>query len=113
MTARADRMRQRRRAFAAPGSSLDKTVRWLAIGLPALVGVVAALMVITPLGPRGEVSFLLDRNKVSTTPNRLVVDNALYRGQDEKGRPFTLKAGAAVQHSVTEPVVQMRDLVGR
>jgi len=106
-------MRQRRRAFAAPGSSLDTTVRWLAIGLPALVGVVAALMVITPLGPRGEVSFLLDRNKVSTTPNRLVVDNALYRGQDEKGRPFTLKAGAAVQHSVTEPVVQMRDLVGR
>jgi lipopolysaccharide export system protein LptC len=113
MTARADRIRQRRRAFAAPGSSLDRTVRWLAIGLPALVGVVAALMVITPLGPRGEVSFLLDRNKVSTTPNRLVVDNAVYRGEDAKGRPFSLSAGAAVQHSVNEPVVQMRDLVGR
>src|SRR6476646_8326124 len=113
MTAKADQIRNRRRVFAAPGSPLDRTVRWLSIGLPALVGVIAALMVITPLGPRGEVSFLLDRNKVSTTANRLVVDNALYRGQDEKGRPFTLKAGAAVQHSVTEPVVQMRDLVGR
>jgi lipopolysaccharide export system protein LptC len=113
MTARADRIRRRRRAFAAPGSSLDRTVRWLAIGLPALVGVVAALMVITPLGPRGEVSFLLDRNKVSTTANRLVVDNAVYRGQDSKGRPFSLSAGAAVQHSVAQPVVQMRDLVGR
>ena len=113
MTAKADQIRERRRAFAAPGSPLDRTVRWLAVGLPALVGVIAALMVVTPLGPRGEVSFLLDRNKVSTTANRLVVDNAVYRGADEKGRPFSLSAGSAVQHSVAEPVVQMRDLVGR
>jgi lipopolysaccharide export system protein LptC len=113
MTAKADQIRERRRAFAAPGSPLDRTVRWLAVGLPALVGVIAALMVVTPLGPRGEVSFLLDRNKVSTTANRLVVDNAVYRGEDEKGRPFSLSAGAAVQRSVAEPVVQMRDLVGR
>jgi lipopolysaccharide export system protein LptC len=113
MTARADRIRERRRAFAAPGSSLDRTVRWLAVGLPALVGVLAALMVVTPLGPRGEVSFLLDRNKVSTTANRLVVDNAVYRGEDAEGRPFTLSAGSAVQRSVTVPVVRMRDLVGR
>jgi lipopolysaccharide export system protein LptC len=113
MTAKADKIRDRRRAFAAPGSSLDRTVRWLAIGLPALVGVIAALMVVSPLGPRGEVSFLLDRNKVALTPNRLVVNNALYRGADQKGRPFSLSAGAAVQHSVTVPIVQMRDLVGR
>jgi lipopolysaccharide export system protein LptC len=113
MTARADRIRERRRAFAAPGSSLDRTVRWLAVGLPALVGVLAALMVVTPLGPRGEVSFLLDRNKVSTTANRLGVDNAVYRGEDAEGRPFTLSAGSAVQRSVTVPVVRMRDLVGR
>ena len=113
MTAKADQIRERRRAFAAPGSQLDRTVRWLAIGLPAAVGVIAALMVITPLGPRGEVSFLLDRNKVQTTANRLVVDNAVYRGEDGKGRPFSLSAGSAVQHSVSQPVVQMRDLIGR
>lgn len=113
MTARADQIRDRRRAFAAPGSPLDRIVRWLAIGLPALVGVIAALMVITPLGPRGEVSFLLDRNKVALTPNRLVVNSALYRGEDAKGRPFSLSAGSAIQRSVTVPVVEMRDLVGR
>ncbi|MBO0749018.1 MAG: LPS export ABC transporter periplasmic protein LptC [Porphyrobacter sp.] len=113
MTAKADQIRNRRRAFAAPGSSLDRTVRWLAIGLPALVGVIAALMVISPLGPRGEVSFLLDRNKVATAPNRLLLSNAVYRGEDQKGRPFSLSAGAAVQHSASQPVVQMRDLVGR
>jgi len=113
MTAKADQIRNRRRVFAAPGSPLDRTVRWLSIGLPALVGVIVALMVITPLGPRGEVSFLLDRNKVSTTANRLVLNKAVYRGEDGKGRPFSLSAGAAVQHSVSEPVVQMRDLIGR
>lgn len=113
MTAQADQIRNRRRAFAAPGSSLDRTVRWLALGLPALVGVVVALMVVTPLGPRGEVSFLLDRNKVATAPNRLFVNNAVYRGEDDKGRPFSLTAGEAVQHSATQPVVQMRDLIGQ
>jgi lipopolysaccharide export system protein LptC len=113
MTRQADQMRNRRRAFAAPGSSLDRTVRWLAIGLPALVGVVVALMVVTPLGPRGEVSFLLNRNKVATAPNRLFVNNAVYRGEDDRGREFSLSAGEAVQHSAREPVVQMRNLIGR
>lgn len=113
MTAQADQIRDRRRAFAAPGGSLDRMVRWLAVGLPALVGVIAALMIVTPLSPRGEVSFLLDRNKVSIAEDRLRVDNAVYRGNDARGRPFSVAAGEAVQHSVTEPVVRMRDLVAR
>jgi len=113
MTAEADLQRDRRRAFAAPGSPLDRIVRWLAVGLPALVGVIAALMIITPLSPRGEVSFVLDRNKVAIAEDRLRVDNAVYRGADAQGRPFSLSAGQAVQRSVAEPVVQMRDLVAR
>ena len=112
MTAQADRIRNRRRAFAAPGSPLDRTVRWLALGLPALVGVVVALMIVTPLGPRGEVSFLRKRNKVATAPTRLFVNNAVYRGEDQKGRPFSLTAGEAVQHTAMQPVVELRDLVG-
>ena len=113
MTAQADQIRDRRRAFAAPGGSLDRIVRWLAVGLPALVGVIAALMIVCPLSPRGEVSFLLDRNRVSIAEDRLRVDNAVYRGNDARGRPFSVSAGEAVQHSVTEPVVRMRDLVAR
>ncbi|WP_271079237.1 LPS export ABC transporter periplasmic protein LptC [Aurantiacibacter sp. MUD61] len=113
MTAAADRMRSKRQAFAAPGSSLDKVVRALAVGLPALVGVVAALMLITPLGPRGEVSFLLDRNKVAVADDRLRVDNAMYRGEDGEGRPFSLIAGSAVQQSNSVPVVEMRELTAR
>jgi lipopolysaccharide export system protein LptC len=77
------------------------------------VGVLAALMIITPLSPRGEVSFLLDRNKVAVIDERLRVDNALYRGQDDQGRPFSLTAGEAVQQSSAEGVVRMSDLVAR
>lgn len=113
MTAQADRIRSKRRAFAAPGSSLDRIVRTLAVGLPALVGVVAAMMLITPLGQRGEVSFLLDRNKVAIAENRLRVDNAVYRGEDRRGRPFSLTAGNAVQESASVAAVELRDLVAR
>ncbi|RJY09440.1 LPS export ABC transporter periplasmic protein LptC [Aurantiacibacter aquimixticola] len=113
MTAAADRMRSRRQAFAAPGSALDRIVRLLAVALPAAVGVVAAMMLITPLSPRGEVSFLLDRNKVAIAEDRLRVDDAMYRGQDDRGRPFSLNAGGAVQRSNTVPLVEMDDLVAR
>jgi lipopolysaccharide export system protein LptC len=77
------------------------------------VGVIAALMIITPLSPRGEVSFLLDRNKVALIDERLSVDNAMYRGRDNQGRSFSLLAGEAVQRSSAEGLVRMRDLVAQ
>jgi len=113
MSRQADQIRDKRRAFAAPGSQLDRAVKLLAIVLPALVGAVAAAMLIAPLGPRGEVSFLLDRNKVATAEDRLRVNEALYRGQDNKGRPFSLSAGQAVQQSASVPVVRLQDLTAR
>jgi lipopolysaccharide export system protein LptC len=113
MTIQADTMRNRRQANAAPGSGLDRLVRTLAVVLPAAVGVVAAMMLITPLGPRGEVSFLLDRNKVAIADDRLRMDNAMYRGVDDDGRPFSIAAGDAVQTSNRIPVVEMNDLIAR
>ncbi|OYX64242.1 MAG: LPS export ABC transporter periplasmic protein LptC [Sphingomonadales bacterium 32-64-17] len=113
MTTRADRIRTRRQAFATPGSPLDKIVRVLALGLPALVGMIAAMMLITPLSPRGEVSFLLDRNKVAIAEDRLRVNDAMYRGEDDQGRPFSLMAGSAVQESNSLPLVQLQDLTAR
>jgi lipopolysaccharide export system protein LptC len=88
-------------------------VAFLARALPMAVGIVAALMVITPLSPRGEVSFLLDRNKVALIDERLSVDNAMYRGRDNQGRPFSLMAGEAVQRSSAEGLVRMQDLVAQ
>ena len=112
-TQEAKQLRSRRQHFAAPGGSHDRLVGFLAKFLPMAVGVVAALMVITPLSPRGEISFLLDRNEVAVIEERLRVDNALYRGQDAKGRPFSLTAGEAVQKSSVEGIVRMDDLVAR
>lgn len=113
MTVAADKIRNRRQNFAAPGSSLDRIVRVLAVGLPAAVGVVAAMMLITPLGPTAEISFLLDRNKVAIADDRLRVDNAMYRGEDSNGRPYSISAGDAVQTSASVPVVELHQLVAR
>ncbi|MEO6041116.1 MAG: LPS export ABC transporter periplasmic protein LptC [Croceibacterium sp.] len=113
MSLQADQIRTKRQHFAAPGGPLDRTVKVLAIGLPALVGAVAATMLIAPLKPRGEISFVLDRNKVAIANDRLRVAEAVYRGDDNKGRPFALSAGNAVQASASQPVVQMQDLTAR
>lgn len=112
-TEEAAELRSERQHFAAPGGAHDRLVRFLARALPMGVGVVAALMVITPLSPRGEVSFLLDRNKVAVINERLRIDNAMYRGQDNQGRPFSLTAGEAVQQSSSEGVVRLSNLVAR
>lgn len=112
-TSEAKQLRSKRKHFAAPGGSHDKLIGILARVLPMGVGILAAFMVITPLSPRGEVSFLLDRNKVAMIDERLRVDNAMYRGKDDDGQPFSVTAGEAVQRSGVEGVVRMKDLIAR
>lgn len=113
MTVQADIQRSRRQHFAAPGGFHDRLVRALAIGLPVLIGILAAVMILAPLSPRGEVSFLLDRNKVAVLEDRLKVTNAMYHGQDNRGRNFSVTAGGAVQRTAAVSVVEMHDLVAR
>lgn len=113
MTEAADIMRDQRRHWAAPGGSHDRLVRFLARWLPGAVGVVAAVMLLSPLSPRGEISFLLDRNKAAITSDRIRVSDAMYRGEDSQGRPFTVTAGSAVQARASEPVVRMESLSAR
>ncbi|MCJ1960278.1 LPS export ABC transporter periplasmic protein LptC [Novosphingobium mangrovi (ex Hu et al. 2023)] len=113
MSEEARQIRNRRRHLAAPGGSHDRLVGFLVKGLPAAIGVVAAVMILVPLSPRGEVSFLLDRNKVEVTENRLSVDDAAYSGKDDRGRAFTVTAGTAVQESAASPIVEMFDLAAQ
>jgi len=113
MTARADLLRDERRVYAAPGSSHDRLVHLLNGVLPMGVGVVLAVMIISPLFPASEVSFLLDRNKVAITNERLRINDASYRGQDKQGRMFELTAGNAVQQTARVPEVRMENLLGR
>ena len=109
----ADQVRDKRQHWAAPGGWHDRKVRFLAVWLPGAVGVVLAAMIIGPLFARREISFLLDRNKVALTQERLRVSNAMYRGIDGEGRPFTVTADNAVQASIKEPVVKMDTLAAR
>ena len=113
MTLMADRIRGRRQRFAAPGGFHDKMVRVLAVLLPGLIGALLAVLVIAPFSPRGEISFLLDRNKVAMLTDRLRVISAMYRGQDNSGRNFSVTAGSAVQHSAAKDEVEMRDITAR
>jgi len=112
-TSEARALRNRRQRFATPGGAHDRLIGILARVLPMGVGVVAALMIITPLSPRGEISFLLDRSNVAVIDERLSVDNAMYRGRDGKGRPFSITAGEAVQRSSAEGLVRLDDLMAQ
>ncbi|WP_254606647.1 LPS export ABC transporter periplasmic protein LptC [Sphingomonas bacterium] len=102
--------RTARQRWALPGGSHDRIVTLLRIVLPAGIGVLAAFLVMAPLSGGGDVSFVLDKNKVEVAHERLRIQAARYRGQDGKGQPFTLDAGSAVQKSSTEPIVQIRTL---
>ncbi|MEG3182025.1 LPS export ABC transporter periplasmic protein LptC [Sphingomonas sp. LT1P40] len=102
--------RSRRKRWARPGSSHDYIVRTLLMVLPAGIGVLGAFLVMAPLFMGGEMSFLLDKNKVDVASERLRIQSARYRGADAKGQAFVLRAGSAVQKSSAQPVVQLNDL---
>lgn len=106
----AARLRSQKRGWAHPGSSHDRIVRLGLIVLPIGIGVLGAFLVVSPLLMGGDVSFVLDKNKVDISPERLRIDAAEYRGADAKGRPFHLHAGSAVQRNSLEPIVKLSDL---
>ena len=110
MSELAERDRRLKRRWAIPGGAHDRLVRILKLALPASIGVVLAFLFFAPLEDKQEVSFLLDKSKVQTAPERLRVAAAQYRGQDNQGRPFVLSARAAVQQTSANPVVEISDM---
>jgi lipopolysaccharide export system protein LptC len=102
--------RTARQRWALPGGSHDRLVAVLRVALPVAIGVLAAFLVMAPLTGGGDVSFVLDKNKVEVAHERLRIQAARYRGEDGKGQPFTLDAGQAVQKSSAEPIVQITTL---
>jgi len=103
-------VRTARQIWAAPGSSHDRVIGVLRLVLPVLIGVLAAFLVMMPLAGSGDVSFLLDKNKVEVAKERLRIQAATYRGEDGKGQPFRINAGSAVQKSSASPIVQLDQL---
>ena len=112
-TKAARRQRRGRQRQAAPGGFHDRLIKILAVALPMATGAIVAFLVLTPLSPRSEVSFILDRDKVEQIDERLRIDNATYRGSDMQGRPFSLSAEEAVQQSSEEGIVRLDEVVAR
>jgi lipopolysaccharide export system protein LptC len=110
MSEAAELSRSSRQRWALPGGSHDRTIRLLRVVLPMGIGALFAFLSIAPLTIAGEMSFMLDKNKVEVAKERLRVTEALYRGEDAKGQSFALRAGSAVQATSREPIVRLRDL---
>jgi lipopolysaccharide export system protein LptC len=109
----AEQQRDARRHWARPGGAHDRLVALLKNWLPVSVGVLAALLATAPFTNSNKVSFVLDKNKVEVAKERMRVTEALYRGEDSKGQPFSLRAGSAVQRSSREPIVYLNDMLAR
>ena len=113
MSIQAEQQRHARRHWARPGGSHERLVGRLKNWLPVAVGILAALLVTAPFTGGDKVSFVLDKNKVEVAKERMRVTEALYRGEDAKGQPFSLRAGSAVQKNSREPVVDLNDMSAR
>jgi len=110
MSASARGVRSPRQQWARPGGRHDRLIRtsnWL---IPASIGVLTAFLVMAPLTMAGDVSFVLDKNKVDVAKERMKLQSATYRGTDAKGQPFVLDAGSAVQKSSAEAVVRIQQM---
>ncbi len=113
MSEAANLNRDRRVVWARPNSPHDRIVKSAGVVLPVVIGALAAVLVIAPLAKRNEISFLLAKDKVDLATERMRVSEAMYRGEDAKGHPFSLHAGGAVQKSSKSPVVELQNLSAR
>jgi len=107
------RDREARQDWAVPGSRHDRVIRIAKVALPASVGVLIAFLALAPLDRSGDVSFILDKNKVASAPERMRVDVARYTGEDDQGRRFEIVARSAVQPSSDRPIVDIRGMAAR
>lgn len=112
MSELADQERTLRQEVAAPGGRHDRMVRILRVALPSIIGVLFALLVVSPFSNTQEMSFVLAKDEVNMARERMRLTNAMYRGEDSRGRPFTLRGGSAVQKSSAEPIIRLSDLSG-
>lgn len=108
-TSEARAARSRVRA-ALPGSSWDRIVALAKVGLPAAAVALLATIVVWPLTSAREFSFLLAKDKVAMSKERLRTDTAVYRGETAAGDPFVIHAAGAVQRSSAVPVIELMAL---
>lgn len=84
---------------APPGGGYDRFVKAMRIVLPLATGFIALVSIAWPLLQSHEGSFLLDRDKVNLSSERLRMENPRYFGDDNAGRKFEVEAASAIQYA--------------
>lgn len=79
----------------------------LKIALPIAAGALALTFLILPLTAQEEFSFLLSKDQVGSAKERLLVERAIYRGEDSKGQKFVISAARALQRNSATPIVEL------
>lgn len=113
MSEAALRKRSTKQRWAIPGGAHDRVVGWSKIALPMAVGVLIAILMLAPLDKRDDVSFILDKKKVDSAPERMRVEAARYTGSDDKGQIFTIRAKQAIQRSSDVPLIDIAGMSAR
>ena len=104
------RTRVEQARWARPGSGHDRFIGLLKYGLPAIVVGLLLFLAIAPFGQKGDVSFLLDKNKAEKAQERMRVERARYTGSDDKGQMFVINADHALQRSSAVRVVDINGM---
>jgi len=99
-----------KRHWAEPGSRHDLFVRATKVVLPVLIIGLLVVLAIAPFDKRGDVSFILDKNKVDAAEERMRVEAARYTGTDDKGQKFSINADRAIQPTSDRPVVDIQGM---
>jgi len=113
MSEAAKRELAQKRHWAEPGSRHDRVVRVTKVVLPVAIIALAALLLVAPFDKRGDVSFILDKNKVDEAQERMRVEAARYTGTDDKGQMFAIGADRAIQPTSDQPVVAIEGMRAR
>ena len=85
-------------------------LKWL---LPLAALALGLTILIWPLINVQEFSFLLAKDQVAVSRERLRVNRAEYRGKTAAGEAFAISAGSAVQRKSAVPIVELTTLAAR
>jgi lipopolysaccharide export system protein LptC len=113
MSEAARRERAVKRHWAEPGSRHDLFVRATKFVLPILIIGLLIVLAVAPFDKRGDVSFILDKNKVDAAQERMRVEAARYTGTDNKGQKFSILADRAIQPTSDRPIVDIAGMRAR
>jgi len=92
------------------GGGYDRFVRLMRVLMPGASVLLLLTVLVWPLVSGQEMSFVLSKDRVEVSPERLRMESPRYRGTDERGRPFEITARRAVQRTSATPVVELEEV---